>query len=180
MDNIIAILTICVSFILGVMGLIANSMIQRKSNSISVITGTRLERRKKTQELATKLLQYGDSDVLNGVMSEKDKAEAVKVCSECVATLRSLYTFTVKEDRELVGAAQELKDVICARLLGKEVEEEALSVQRDAFSKVLDIYLTTEWKRIKLETVGKTKKGSKSYQTWEEIWKANEGFYKEK
>ena len=87
MENIIAILTVCVSLLLGVMGLIANSMIQRKSNSISVITGTRQERRKKTQELAAKLLQYGDAEFLRIVKDDKEKAEVMAVCSECVASL---------------------------------------------------------------------------------------------
>ena len=178
MDNIIAILTVCVTFLLGIMGLIANSMIQRKSNSISVITGTRLERRKTTQELAAKLLRYGDAEFLKTVKSEKEKAEAMEVCSGCVATLRSLYTFTVKEDLELVEAAEELKSTVYEILFGSNANYEKLSKRRDVFSKIVDIYLTTEWKRIKLETVGKTKKGSKSYQTWEAIWKANAKQYK--
>ena len=112
--------------------------------------------------------------------SEKEKAEAVEVCSGCVATLRSLYTFTVKEDLELVEAADELKSAVYEILFGSNANYEKLSKRRDAFSKVVDIYLTTEWKRIKLETVGKTKKGSKSYQTWEAIWKANAKQYKGK
>ena len=56
METIIGIATVCVTLLLGVVGFIVNSMIQRKSNSISVITNTRLERRKQTQELASVLL----------------------------------------------------------------------------------------------------------------------------
>ena len=48
------------------------------------------------------------------------------------------------------------------------------------FSERMDIYMTTEWQRIKLETVGKTKNGSKSYQTWEALWRRNKELYKVK
>lgn len=180
MENLIGILTVCVTFLLGIMGLIANSMIQRKSNSISVITGTRLERRKTTQELVAKLLGYGDADFLKTVKSEKEKADVLEVCVKSVSTLRSLYTFTVKEDRELVEAADALKDAIHDALYGVNVDAEKLSMCCREFSERMDIYMTTEWQRIKLETVGKTKKGSKSYQTWEALWRRNKELYKVK
>lgn len=38
MEQIISIITVCVTFILGILGLIFNSFIQRKSNSIKIVT----------------------------------------------------------------------------------------------------------------------------------------------
>ena len=49
--DVISLIAVCVTLLLGVIGFIINSFIQRKSNSISVITKTRLNRREKTKTL---------------------------------------------------------------------------------------------------------------------------------
>lgn len=176
METIIGIATVCVTLLLGVVGFIVNSMIQRKSNSISVITNTRLERRKQTQELASVLLHYSDADYLRS-MDKINRAEVVSECAKCVAILRSLYTFTVEEDQWLVKAAEELKEAICQSLAQKV--EVNLEEKRAAFERVLDVYVATEWKRIKVETVGKGKKGNKSYAAWKKQWEKYETYYDE-
>ena len=79
----------------------------------------------------------------------------------------------------MVGAPHELKSAVYAVLFDNSADYVELSELRLAFAKVMDIYMTTEWKRIKLKTVGKVKKGGKSYQIWEVIWKANEEYYGE-
>ena len=50
MESIVSIISVCVTLLLGVAGLIFNSYVQRKTHSISVITKTRLARREKTKE----------------------------------------------------------------------------------------------------------------------------------
>ncbi len=177
MENIIAIATVCVTLLLGILGFIVNSMVQRKSNSISVITNTRLERRRQTQELASILLHYSDADYLATVGKDK-RAGVVSECAKSVAALRSLYTFTVKEDQCLVRKAEALKESICRSLDGMEAAE--TGKKRAEFEQVMDVYVATEWKRIKMETVGKGKKGSKSYSAWQKQWEKYEKKYEKK
>ena len=51
--------------------------------------------------------------------------------------------------------------------------------KRAEFEQVMDVYVDTEWKRIKMETVGKGKKGSKSYSAWQKQWEKYEKKYRE-
>ena len=67
MENIISIIVICVTLLLGVTGFIINSFVQRKSNSINVITKTRLARREKTKELMAKMIKLSNIDYLDSL-----------------------------------------------------------------------------------------------------------------
>lgn len=67
MENVISIIAVCVTLLLGLLGFVINSFIQRKNNSISVITKTRLVRREKSKELMSKVLFYSDVDYLDSL-----------------------------------------------------------------------------------------------------------------
>lgn len=61
----------------------------------------------------------------------------------------------------------------------KEKDEEnkrSLIEKRKEFTKEIDLYLQTEWKRIKLETVGKMKNRT-NIDTWDDIHKGYEKEY---
>lgn len=54
------IVTVSVTIILGVLGFVVNTILQRKNNSIKIITQYRIDRKNATQEITAKLLSYTD------------------------------------------------------------------------------------------------------------------------
>ena len=147
MENLIAILTLLSTVVIGVGGFAVNALIQRKSNSIEIITHTRLDRRATTQK--------------------------------AVAQMRALYSYGFREDKELVDTAETLKDVTIEFVnLGKPVEEweEQIGRVRQNFDRAIDVYMSTEWKRIKLETVGKERKHN-PYGAWQELYEESAFYY---
>ena len=91
MESIISIIAICVTLLLGVSGFIINSFVQRKSNSINVITKTRLARREKTKELMAKMIKLSSIEYLDS-LDKEDKKATVKELVEVTADIRSEYS----------------------------------------------------------------------------------------
>ena len=75
--NIISLSAVCVTLLLGIAGLIANSLIQRKSNSIQIITQCRLKRRERTHEIVSELLKYGGSSFVSS-LTDPEKTQTAK------------------------------------------------------------------------------------------------------
>ncbi len=165
------ILTIAVSLLLGVGGFIVNSRIQRKTNSIHTVTEKRVERRDKTQECFATLLLNSDLLVIKKGLNDDSLLEV----SRCVTTLRSLHTFTYDKDKELIEAAEKLEKEIYAFVSSNGNSDQSnLMDARNRFSKLADLYVQTEWSRIKIETMGKrrfTGRNDKFGETYEEYSK---------
>ena len=169
MDNIISIVAICVTLLLGLLGFIVNSLIQRKSNSIQIITKTRLDRREKTKRIMSEVSMLSNIDYLN-VLSKEEEKEVIKKLIEQVSILRSEYTRTFECDIVLLDSVYAVLSALISYINDDSiVNEESLINKREEFIKCADIYIQTEWKRIKLETVGKM--NDNRLLTWDEIHK---------
>lgn len=177
--NVIALITVCVTLLLGVLGFVFNALIQRRNNSIKVITEDRIARRKVTRDVVARFLPCADPECLKLVTSDEEKKSILRICTECVVMLRSLYTFTSEHDRDLVFAAIDLKDVICRILYEGELCEKELTERTKYFLKMADLYMVTEWKRIKKETNCKYMDGNKGYNAWNDVWGNHEEYYEE-
>ncbi len=177
MEQIISIATVCVTLVLGISGLIFNSMIQRKSNSIKMVTQHRFERRSETQKIAATLTKYSDPDLIRLLSSEEEKRDAVKEVVDACSRLRSMYFRSYPCDIRLLDKADELKQNLVAVLLSRHPATDRLLSSREAFIKEADLYVTTEWQRIKLETIGKRKIASGGLGTWEEDYRKTLHFY---
>lgn len=185
LTSMISLLAVCVTFFVGIAGLIVNSFIQRKSNSISVITQTRLKRRKDTQRIAAELLKYSDLDYLKSFGKDNSertllKKKIIECMAKDVAELRALYSFSFDKDAKLIKAAEKLKESVAIYINAKKKhakkEVELIDARRN-FEMIVDVYLSTEWKRIKLETVGKEWKKN-SLGKWEDQYNHYENGYK--
>ena len=167
MENIISIIAICVTLLLGVSGFIINSFVQRKSNSINVITKTRLARREKTKELMAKMIKLSNIDYLDS-LEKKEQKEVISSLAEVTSEIRSEYSSVFPCDQKLINHTDLLSNGVLT-YLGSPSEENKKEIisNRDSFIKEFDLYIQTEWKRIKLETVGKMK--SKKHPSWDEI-----------
>ena len=167
MENIISIIAICVTLLLGVTGFIINSFVQRKSNSINVITKTRLARREKTKELMAKMIKLSNIDYLDS-LEKKEHKEVISSLAEVTSEIRSEYSSVFTCDQKLINQTDLLSSSVLA-YLGSPIEEnkKELISNRDNFIKEMDLYIQTEWKRIKLETVGKMKNNAKP--SWDDI-----------
>lgn len=186
MENLIAILTLLSTVVIGVGGFAVNALIQRKSNSIEIITHTRLDRRATTQKAFAILLMYSDFQWITMIVNEQNlnererlKQKTITEMVKAVAQMRALYSYGFREDKELVDTAETLKDVTIEFVnLGKPVEEweEQIGRVRQNFDRAIDVYMSTEWKRIKLETVGKERKHN-PYGAWQELYEESAFYY---
>ena len=167
MENIISIIAICVTLLLGVTGFIINSFVQRKSNSINVITKTRLARREKTKELMAKMIKLSNTDYSDS-LEKKEQKEVISSLAEVTAEIRSEYSSVFPCDQKLINQTDLLSNSVLAYLDSpNEENKKELISNRDNFIKEMDLYIQTEWKRIKLETVGKMKNNKKP--SWDDI-----------
>ena len=167
--DVISLIAVCVTLLLGVVGFIINSFVQRKSNSISVITKTRLNRREKTKTLMAKMIKLSSIEYLNS-LDKEDKKATVKELVEATADIRSEYSQIFECDRDLISSTESLKDSVISYMnSNNNTNKENLICKRKGFIKEMDLYIQTEWKRIKLETVGKMKNNNK-HSSWDEIY----------
>ena len=176
LETSISILTVCVTLLLGVGGFLVNSFIQRKSNSIAVITQTRLSRREQTRVLFSELLALSDPAYL--ALATDERLEIVKKSATLCGELRSYYSRSFPLDGKLIDAGLDLH-VALSEYLSAPCKNALTAVKekREEFSKIADVYMQTEWKRIKFETVGKGKKGPKSLPSWEHDYHSYEEYY---
>lgn len=179
---IVPIVTVCVTLLLGIAGVVANSRIQRKSNSIKVITQTRLDRRAHTQNRVAALLKLSDPFYIESLSTLEERRQAAREAAGIAADLRTKYCFYLKEDADLIGAVFEVKYILCKTMLEEiELDKKQLMAARRTLAQNVDVYTSTEWKRIKLETVGKETQGKKSIASWQSIYEYyNSHFLKDK
>jgi hypothetical protein len=171
MDNgsIISVVSICVTLILGIAGYVFNSFVQRKNNSIEIITKSRIARRDKLQEISRDLLELTDIDYLN-YKAKNDWGNYVEQITRACAELRTLLEFEFKHDVLFVNSAYELKRTVMSFNL--EFNAEEYKAARKDFQTNMDVYTASEWKRIKLETVGKQGKNKRGIN-WDKIYSDN-------
>ena len=103
LNHIISLSAVCVTLLLGIAGLIVNSLIQRRSNSIQIITQCRLKRRERTQGIVSDLLKYSDLSFVSA-LTDIEKTQTAKEIVGLVSELRALYSFSFDKDIRLVTA----------------------------------------------------------------------------
>ena len=176
LNHIISLSAVCVTLLLGIAGLIVDSLIQRRSNSIQIITQCRLKRRERTQGIVSDLLKYSDLSFVSA-LTDIEKTQTAKEIVGLVSELRALYSFSFDKDIRLVTAAFEIKELLCNYLLQNGPYPPEINEKRRQFAEIADIYMSTEWKRIKDETIGKQKNGKKRFASWEGIYAENSGYF---
>lgn len=160
----ISLLTVLVTLLLGILGFIVNTYLQRQNNSIDVITKNRIERRTKTQEIMAAFIKYADYNSIKSIIALNKQNETIQELYTNYATLRSLYTNTFAKDIELMNKCKDLLNTIVKYLndfekFSKEDIDKQLNIDKQNFENIFDLYLYTDWSRIKAETIGKRKKG---------------------
>lgn len=166
------IITVFTTLLLGVLGFIVNTLLQRRNNSIKIITQYRIERKNKTQEITAKLLSYTDFHYYESLTLE-EKNKNVQNIVTAISELRSLYCFSFEKDAELVQAAYTLKKLFCSETKNWTDINRA----RAEYAHLADVFTSTDWKRIKLETVGGEIHNNKFLPKWIEIFNENESYF---
>ena len=164
--------TVSVTMILGVLGFVVNTVMQRKNNSIKIITQYRIDRKNATQEITAKLLAYTDFHFYES-LTEEDKGKNVQNIVAEISKLRSIYYFSFQKDAELVEAAYTVKKLFCAT----DKNWVAINDARAKYAHLVDVYTSTDWKRIKLETVGQGVRNNKFLPKWTEIFDDNDHYF---
>ena len=168
-------LTVFGTVLVGALGLIINSLIQHRRNSLEYITQNRLKKRDRIMSLFSGILEVTDKDLKKVIGENKDENTAIKkrliqYCSE----LRSLLEFEYPIDYYLFTTTNELKTAVIDNKDADVIEQ-----KREALAKLIDIYSTTDWNRIKEETTGSSfnRKHSKKYEKWKSNFKNNKNYY---
>ena len=161
--------------LIGAIGLIVNALIQRRRNLLEIITQNRLKKRDRIMSLFSGILEVTDKDLKKVIGENKDENTAIKkrliqYCSE----LRSLLDFEYPIDYYLFTTTNELKTAVIDNKDADVIEQ-----KREALAKLIDIYSTTDWNRIKEETTGSSfnRKHSKKYEKWKSNFKNNKDYY---
>ena len=175
-DLLICIITVSVTLILGIIGFVFNSFLQRKNNSIEIITKKRLERRDKLQALSSKILAI--TDILYLEQLDNDSLlRYVEEITRITADFRAQLDFAFERDAEIVSSVYELEnktiDWLKRRLDNCCVNCKSICEARSNFSRLSDLYISTEWQRIKIETTEKSKRGVKGYYSWKDLYEKN-------
>mgnify|MGYP007106304931 CR=1 FL=1 len=190
----IDLLAILVTLVLGVAGVVVNSFIQRRNNSIKVIVQHKLERRQRTLEKLSVLIKLSDRDYSSMVLGlldaasteagfegkdhsecSSERSEATRQVVEACASIRSMYCGSYPCDRDLIRVLDFFKRSF-ARCIQTGRYDSALETPRATLIKIIDVYCTTEWRRIKNETVGKKRASS---DAWIQTFKQIEEMYEE-
>ncbi len=177
----ISLLTVLVTLLLGILGFIVNTYLQRQNNSIDVITKNRIERRTRTQEIMATFIKYADYNSIKSIIALNKQNETIQDLYTNYATLRSLYTNTFTKDIELMNKCKDLLNAIVNYLndfekFNKEEIDKQLNIDKQNFEYIFDLYLYTDWSRIKAETIGKRRKGGG--KKWLDDYEDAEKWYK--
>ena len=168
---IICLITDFGTVFVGVSGLIINTLIQRRKNSLEFITQNRLKRRDRILQLLAGVMEATDPDLRT--LIQKDSNEKTKIkkrlihqCSE----LRSLLEFEFEKDAEIVNTANKLKSAYV-----NENDSEITRLRND-FSRLVDLFATTEWNRIKRETTGRQFRNWQ-FKRWKKSYDKNREYF---
>ena len=167
-----AIITVLVTLVLGIVGFIVNTLLQRKNNSIKIITQYRIDRKNSTQQITARLLSYTDYHYHTSLTDEEKRKNIQNIVKE-VAILRSVYYFSFPKDADFVKAAYSLKNAYCE----EKKDWDKISAAQAKFAHISDVYTSTDWKRIKLETVGKGRSTKNALPSWTEIYETNDSCF---
>ena len=126
-----------------------------------------MARREKTKELMAKMIKLSNVNYLDS-LEKKEQKEVISSLVEVTSEIRSEYSSVFPCDQKLINVTDALSSSVIS-YLGSPNEEnkKELISNRDNFIKEMDLYTQTEWKRIKLETVGKMKSNTKP--SWDDI-----------
>lgn len=167
-----AIITVISTVLLGILGFVVNAAVQRRDNRIRVITQYRIDRKNATQEITANLLAYTDYHFYQSLTDEEKRKNTQAVVAE-ISKLRSIYFFSFPKDAELVSAAYTIKKLFCET----DKDWNAINHARAHYAHLADVYVSTDWKRIKLETVGKGVRNDRFLPKWTEIFDTNEAYF---
>lgn len=161
---LVSVITVLVTLLLGILGFIVNTLLQRQNNSIDVITKNRITRRSITQNLMATFYRYSDYNSVKAVISLDKSNDVICELYGAFATLRSMYTKTFVKDIELLKESENLLNIIVKCINGFDSYSESeisnnLKEAKEKFEFIFDLYLHTDWNRIKIETIGKKGKG---------------------
>ena len=116
-------------------------------------------------------MKLSDPFYIESLSTPEERRQAAREAAGIAADLRTKYCFYLKEGADLIGSVFEVKDILCKIVLGEtEMDKSRLMAARRALARNVDVYTSTEWKRIKLETVGKEAQGRKSIASWQSIY----------
>lgn len=178
-ESTINLISVCVTLLLGVAGFIINTFVQRKNNSIEIITKKRLSRRDLLQSLSASILSLSDPDYIDCLADSGISDYCRQLVISC-SKLRSLLEFQFPYDADFVTLAYKVKSESIRAVKQKNRDYSKVKESRRKFAELMDLYTTTEWQRIKSETVGKNKSAAKRYQYWLTLMKHNhDSFYKD-
>lgn len=90
-------ITVAVTLFLGVLGLIVNSMLQRRNSSISTVTKTRIASMVKLQKCMQAILTYSDVHYLSSMGDKLLQNETIRNLAGSVSELRSLLSCSFKD-----------------------------------------------------------------------------------
>ena len=159
-----------------------------------MIVQHRLERRQRTLEKLSVLIKLSDRDYLSMVLGlldatsikvdlegkdhsecSSERSEATRQVVEACASIRAMYCGSYSCDRDLIYALDSFKKCF-ARCVQTGRYDSDLETPRAALIKIIDVYCTTEWRRIKRETIGKKRS---SRDAWVQTFKQIEEMYEE-
>lgn len=169
-------ITVAVTLALGVLGLIVNSILQRKNNSISTVTNTRIAGMEKLQKCMQDILTYSDAHYLGTMGDKLLQNENVRNLTRSVSELRSLLSCSFETDAKVCAAAESILDTV-QKFFAKETTGEEIAEARKRFEALIDPYIQTEWRRIKVETVGKRCKGLGKLVAWNKAYEEYREYY---
>lgn len=141
------------------------------------------------------LMRLSDRDYLSSVLGLIDVVSKGDVSGECdcleyaavrrevlcqvveaCASIRSMYCGSYPCDRNLIYTLESFKGCF-ARCIQTGCYDSELEASRATLIKSIDVYCTTEWRRIKKETIGKKRASSdawaKTFKQIEEMYELN-------
>ena len=169
-------ITVVVTLFLGVLGLIVNSMLQRRNSSISTVTKTRIASMVKLQKCMQAILTYSDTHYLSTMGDKLLQNETIRNLAGSVSELRSLLSCSFEADSRICDKAETLLDTV-QKFLAKEATIDDIREARKQFESLMDPYIQTEWRRIKVETVGKKRKGLGTLAAWSKDYREYREYY---
>ena len=118
------------------------------------------------------MLTYTDYHYYEALTQEEKNKNIQNMVTE-ISKLRSIYYFSFQKDAELVSVAYTIKKLFCET----EKNWEAINYARARYARLADVYTSTDWKRIKLETVGKGARNDKFLLKWTDIFNTNDSYF---
>lgn len=147
--NILNILSLIFASLISVIALYNTNKIQTQEHQVSIMAQKRSERIDLMRKYSSRIIS---SCKTLACIDVRDKTEIQKDLISAVNSFTSLLQYIYPHDIELIDLAKELENIfICDNIDSKE-----LALQKtDIFWKKTDLYIGTEYERLKIEASGK-------------------------